>query len=186
MKENLKEFWYKNFSIIIPIFFAVAYCGMLIYIYYKKIDVDLIQDSENFETMLETIVTFMSIILSVFGFLIPSFIGAKGKSETMNYFWKYADMKLFAYKLKNVVAIGLITIFVTCVLFLKDIFSELVCNMIIIVWLYMFFYFLCSSYRFISIMINTLLTEKETFMQKVANKVSVEDKKIIDDKIEKI
>lgn len=35
-------------------------------------------------------------------------------------------------------------------------------------------------------MINTLLTEKETFVQKVANKVPEDAKKIIDDKIEKI
>lgn len=186
MKEKCSEFWYKNYSIIIPIFLVAIYAGGLIYISYNEIDMKLIQDSTSFESMLETIVTFMSIILSVFGFLIPSFIGAKGQSETMKYFLEYADMKLFAHKLKNVVAVGLIAIFVTCILFLKDIFPETACNIIIIVWLYLIFNFLCSSYRFIGIMINTLLTEKETFVQKVANKVPEDAKKIIDDKIEKI
>ena len=117
----------------------MGYSGVLIYVSCKETDIKLLQDSTSFESMLETIVTFMSIILSVFGFLIPSFIGAKGQSETMKYFLEYADMKLFAHKLKNVVAVGLIAIFVTCILFLKDIFSKVICNIIIIIWLYLIF-----------------------------------------------
>lgn len=186
MSERLKNFWSDNFSLIIPFVLVSGYVIVLILLHHKIIDIVLIQDSENFESMLEAFVTFMSIILSVFGFLIPSFIGEKGKSEAMNYFLKYADMQLFAHKLKNVVAIGLILIFLTCILFLKDIFSVNVCNIIILIWLWLLFYFMCSSYRFISIMINLLLAEKKTFVQQAANKVTEEERKIIDGNIKKV
>lgn len=186
MMERLKNFWSDNFSLIIPFVLVAGYATVLVLLHYGIINIVLIQDSERFESMLEAFVTFLSIILSVFGFLIPSFIGEKGKSEAMNYFLKYADMQIFAHKLKNVVAVGLIAIFLTCVLFLKDIFSVNVCNIIVLIWLWLIFFFMCSSYRFISIMINLLLAEKKTFLQQAANRVTQEERKVIDQNIKRI
>lgn len=146
----------------------------------------MIQNSKNFEAMLESLVVFMSIILSVFGFLIPSFLSSKGESKALKYFIKYADMRLFAVKLKNIVAIGLINTFFTCTLFLKDIFSDITTNIIICIWLWLLLFFMCNSYRFISLMINLLLAEKEEFVQKVANEVTMDEKERLDNTIRKI
>ncbi len=47
------------------------------------------------------------------------------------------------------------------------------------------FFFMCSSYRFISIMINLLLVEKEDYVQKAANEVSEETKMEVHKKLRK-
>ena len=186
IKIELKYKLKQIYSYFIPTFLTIVYLVYLFGIYKSNEKLPLMQESENFEGMLETLVTFMSIILSVFGFLIPSFLSSKGESKAIQYFLTYADRKLFSAKLKNVVAIGLIDIFLTCVLFLKDIFSECVTNIVIGIWLWFLFFFMWNSYRFISIMINLLIAEKEEFTKKAANDVSHEELEQINSKIRKI
>ncbi|RHA81358.1 hypothetical protein [Roseburia inulinivorans] len=177
MLEKMKYTWKKIYAYILPTFFTIAYLVYLFCIYEEWIDCKALQDSKQFKDMLQTLVTFMSIILSVFGFLIPSFLGSKGESATLKYFIKYADMKLFAAKLKNIVAVGLVDIFITCILLLTDIMPPIVLNIMLIIWLWLLFFFMCSSYRFISLMISLLLTEKKNFVQKAGNNVSEDVKK---------
>lgn len=176
MKDEKKYIWKKIYSHIIPSVLTLLYLIYLMYGALKPCKIVVIQSSEHFDKMLETLVTFMSIILSVFGFLIPSFLGSKGDSETLKYFMKYADMKVFAAKLKNVVAVGLIDIFITSTLLLSDIIPNGYLDFIILIWLWMIFFFMCSSYRFISLMIALLLVEKENFVQKAANSISEKEK----------
>lgn len=175
-KEVLKYKWKEIYSYIIPTLLTILYLIYILLIYKEKISGKLIQESKYFHDMLEILVTFMSIILSVFGFLIPSFLSSKGESDTINYFLEYADMKLFAAKLKNVVAVGLVNIFVTSILLLTDIIPNNVINIVILFWLWMMFFFMCSSYRFISLMISLLMTQKKKIVQKTANKISDEEK----------
>ena len=92
----------------------------------------------------------------------------------------------FAAKLKNIVAIGLIDTFLTCVLFIRDIFSVSLTNGLVCIWLWFLIFFMCNSYRFISIMVNLLVVEKEEFVQKAANDVDAEEKKRLDNAIRKI
>lgn len=184
--NNETHKWNQVYSYTISFLFVLVYISYLFINNFYKLNFPLIQNSKNFETMLESLVVFMSIILSVFGFLIPSFLSSKGKSKALEYFIKYADMRLFAVKLKNIVAIGLINTFFTCMLFLKDIFSDMITNTIICIWLWFLLFFMCNSYRFISIMINLLLAEKEEFVQKVANEVAPDEKENLDKKIRKI
>lgn len=173
--EKFRYKWIEVYSYVIPFVLVLLYIVYIYMITNGVITGKLVQESRYFDKMLETLVTFMSIILSVFGFLIPSFLGGKGETETVNYFLKYADMKVFATKLKNVVAFGLIDIFLTCVLLIIDIIPETILNVVIVIWLWILFYFMCSSYRFISLMINLLVYEKKRFVQEATNKVSKED-----------
>lgn len=186
MKEERKYMWKRVYSYIVSSLLTISYVAYLFFICYGEKELPLIQDSKNFDGMLEALVTFMSIILSVFGFLIPSFLSSKGESSAIKYFLKYADMKMFSAKLKNVVAIGLIDMFFTCILFLKDIFSDVLTNIIICIWLWFLFFFMCNSYRFISIMINLLIAEKQEFTQKAANDVSEEEIEQLNSAIRKI
>lgn len=174
--EEVKYKWKEVYSYVIPTILTILYMIYVILVEVQVVPGKLIQYSKYFHDMLEILVTFMSIILSVFGFLIPSFLSSKGESDTINYFLKYADMRLFAAKLKNVVAVGLTNIFMTSILLLTDIFSNYVIDVVIIVWLWMMFFFMCSSYRFISLMINLLMTQKKKVVQEIANKISDEEK----------
>ena len=185
-REEKKYEWKQAYSYVIPSLLTISYIAYLFSIYYYKKKFPLIQDSSNFDGMLEAMVTFMSIILSVFGFLIPSFLSSKGESSAIKYFLQYADMKVFSAKLKNIVAIGLVDTFFTCVLFLKDIFSTVIINILICIWLWFLLFFMCNSYRFISIMINLLIAEKKEFTQKAANNVSKEEIEQLNSTIRKI
>ena len=185
-KEKAKYKWKEIYSYIVPSVITAGYFVCIILAEKGKIEVTLMQQSKYFEKMLESLITFMSIILIVFGFLIPTFLGGKGDTKAINYFLKYADMKIFAAKLKNIVAVGLIDIFITSVLLLTDIIPNMIMNIIIIIWLWLLFFFMCSSYRFISIMINLLLVEKEDYVQKAANEVSEETKMEVHKKLRKI
>ena len=185
-REDIKNKWRQVYSYIIPSIVTAGYIYYLSAIYLQEKDTPLMQDSLKFDSMLEALVTFMSIILSVFGFLIPLFLDRKGESKAIAYFLKHADMKLFAAKLKNIVAIGLIDTFLTCVLFIRDIFSVSLTNGLVCIWLWFLIFFMCNSYRFISIMVNLLVVEKEEFVQKAANDVDAEEKKRLDNAIRKI
>lgn len=187
MKINRTKYvWSKIYSYVLPFIFTIMYVIYLYIKYKSNPNLPLIQNSAHFEGMLESLIVFMSIILSVFGFLIPSFLSSKGESKAIKYFLKYADMKVFAAKLKNIVAIGLIDTFFTCILFLKDIFPDLIINFLVCFWLLLLFFFMCNSYRFISLMINLLLAEKEEIVQKAANEVSQEEKENLDNTIRRI
>lgn len=164
--------WKCIYSYVIPSLCVVLYIIYLLCIYHFKKEFRLPQESENFAEMLKTLVTFMSIILSVFGFLIPSFLSGKSDSSMIKYFLKNVDQKVFAVKLKNVVSSGLIDIFVTCLLLLNDIFATWVVNFLIAIWLWLLFYFLCSSYRFIGLIINLILIEKNKITQELGNELS--------------
>lgn len=187
MKNKEKVYrWKQFFPYIFSVVLTTAYIAYLVAIYCYKQELPLIQESRNFNNMLEALVTFMSIILSVFGFLIPSFLSSKGESGAIKYFLSYADMKVFSAKLKNVVAIGLMDMFFTCVLFLKDIFPHTILNVIVCIWLWLLIFFMCNSYRFLSIMINLLMAEKEEFVQKAANNVTEEEMEQLNSTIRKI
>jgi len=80
--------WKQAYSYIIPTILTILYIVYLVAVYRHEKKLPLIQDSSSFEGMLEALVTFMSIILSVFGFLIPSFLSGKGESKCNNIFFK--------------------------------------------------------------------------------------------------
>ena len=78
-------------------------------------------------------------------------------------------MKLFSVKLKSIVAYGLLDIFIACLLLVRDLFQDKIVNGIIVLWLWFLFYFMCNSYRFVSIIINLIIIEKKKVIQNVEN-----------------
>lgn len=173
-KQAKKE---KNWPEIIS--YIIPTAGMVILTVYNILtlhidSLDVIQESVGFDKMLETIVTFISIVLSVFGFLIPAFLSSKGSSLLIQYFLESIDVRAFTKKLKNIVAIGLIDILFTCILLLNDIFSETVMNVLLEVWLWFVIYFMCVSYRFISILLSVMVGDKKEKRKEVINEASKE------------
>lgn len=80
-----------------------------------------IWESENFPATLESMVTFVSIIISFFGVLLTILISAKEKSELINYFLDSADKKAFSSSIKKLILHGLLTVIVAAILFMYDI-----------------------------------------------------------------
>ena len=180
-----KKNWPEILTYLIP---TVGTVLLLIYnilaVYVENICA--IPKSEGFEKMLETIVTFISIVLSVFGFLIPAFLSSKGSNLLIQYFLDSIDVRVFVKKLKNVVAIGLLDVLLTCILLMGDIFNSLVLNALIEVWLWFILYFMCVSYRFISILLSIMIAPKEDRKRGVINEASRESAETLKKSVKKI
>ena len=81
-KEKAKYKWKEIYSYIVPSVITAGYFVCIILAEKGKIEVTLMQQSKYFEKMLESLITFMSIILSVFGFLIPMHIPQKQSTRS--------------------------------------------------------------------------------------------------------
>lgn len=179
----------KNFPEIIS--YLIPTVGVIIFCIYNVLalfidELECIQNSVGFDNMLETIVTFISIVLSVFGFLIPAFLSSKGSSLLIQYFLDNIDVRTFVAKLKNVVAIGLIDILLTCMLLLNDIFSATFMNVSLGIWLWFILYFMCVSYRFISILLSVMVGGKGEKRKEVINEAPKETTDNLQNSIRKI
>lgn len=96
-----KYVWNKIYSYTLPSIFVSMY---MVYLYarlYANPDLPLIQNSSNFEGMLESLVVFMSIILSVFGFLIPSVFGQQRRIESNKILYKICRYESVCCKVKE-------------------------------------------------------------------------------------
>lgn len=184
--KALKNKWHQIYSYAIPSVIVFAYVVYIILIYKGNISGKCIQNSNEFSEMLKTVVTFMSIVLSVFGFLIPSFLNSKGSSLLIQFFLENADLEYFTKQLKNIVAVGLIEIFVTCCLLLSDIIPECILNIAIIVWLWMLLYFLCSAFRYIGIMIKMMMGDKKDSKKNLKNEINPKKLETLNNKLPKV
>lgn len=156
-RERVKEYWQKVYSIFIPILFILI---ILILEYSKKFSLILICDNDRFTDMLTALITCMSIIISIFGFLIPSLISAKN-DKMVKYFIENANMEVFVGKIKSIIVLGLTGILLTILLYLEKSFYTTFVEILLLIWIGIVISFACNSYRFISIIVSLLLTEKQ-------------------------
>ncbi len=179
--KSIKSLWLKYYGLFIPIGFVLT---LLIFHILKKISITIICANDLFSDMLTALITCMSIIISIFGFLIPSLISAKN-DKMVKYFIENADMNVFVKKIKSVIFSGLSGILLSVLLYLNANFSVLFLQILLFLWIGIIINFACNSYRFISIIISLLLTEKEDSEEKrCANKISEEDEEELNAKIQ--
>ena len=79
----------------------------------------------------------------------------------VKYFIENADMEEFVKKVKSVIRSGMLGILLSIVLYMNENLFPHVRTFILYVWLGINVNFLCSSYRFIGIIISLLLNEKK-------------------------
>ena len=102
----------------------------------------------------------------------------------VKYFIENANMDVFVGKIKSVVLSGLSGILLSVLLYLSEDFGQEVLKIVIFLWIGIIFNFACNSYRFISIIISLLLSEKKKVNEKVcANEISEESVKEINENL---
>lgn len=161
LKERVLDQWRGCYFIVIPTFFCLVYIILLILIQKGILQYKYFWESESFNSALESIITFVSIILSFFGVLLPILIQGKENSETIKFFFSVVDKRYFLNRVKVMIISGFGTITCTCLLFFSDIFYNLVCSILSSACIWIFFYFISSSYRFISLLLMMFVTEKK-------------------------
>lgn len=180
--ESIVDFWDKSYSWIIPGFTVIA-----VMVVNHKYDFKMseICGNESFSDMLGAIITSMSIIISIFGFLMPSLISAKN-DKMVKYFIENADMDEFIKKIKAVIRSGMAGILFSIILYINECLLSFIRTALLYVWLGIGINFICSSYRFISIIVSLLLKErKDDSDNKCPNTMSNERAKLLNSKIQK-
>lgn len=158
VSDKMLDWWRARYAIIIPticVAFLLLFCRML------KIDASRILDSKNINGLLEALITFVTIIVGVFGFLLPALTSAQKEDSILSFFLRKVDKKLFRRKLKNTIISGFVVAFLCCFLFLYDILPPKLVIGLGVLTLWILLFFICSAYRFIGIILSLLISGKD-------------------------
>lgn len=147
---KINEIWCSIYQWILPI--SVMY--LLNYVFKKyKLEV---WNSGNYSDMLSALITFISIVISVLGLLIPALISSK-QDERVLKFLKLANNKIFVGILKQTIVSGVGSILLICTLYLHDIIPSKVYLKIMLIAIFFVIFFVCGAYRYIGIMFSLLM-----------------------------
>lgn len=175
-KKNFRfvQFWYSNYQWIIPMLFTT----LIVWSAYKlKVKPWL---GEAYSDMLTALITVQSIIISVFGILIPSLVSIKDESGLIKYFFENADIEDFVKRMKKTILSGISDIFLICILYAYDVLPIKIYVAIGVLCLFVLLYFYCGSYRYVSILLKLLIVKKKEYKGKEFKK------KLTDQEIEKL
>ena len=161
-KRNSKAvlIWYLNYQWIIPMLFTVLITATAYILGVKP------WSGEAYSDMLTALITVQSIIISVFGILIPSLASIRDEKEGIKYFFENADVEDFIKRVKRTILSGISDIFLICLLYAYDVLPIKVYIVIGVLCLYVLLYFLCGSYRYLSIMLKLLILKKNEYKSK--------------------
>jgi len=177
------ELWNKLYTWLIPFFVVII---LMILNHLSDFSMVLICEDDNFADMLSAIITSMSIIISIFGFLMPSLVSVKNE-KMVKYFIENADMDDFVAKIKSVIRSGMIGILLSIVLYVNAYLILPVRTFLLYAWIGINANFVCCSYRFIGIIISLLLKEKKDIRDmNCPNEMTKEEANTLNSKLRKI
>lgn len=176
--EQLGYLWYSWYGVIL----AAVITSILGYEQHKY---NLsFWTAKYFSDMLTALITFLSIVIGIFGILIPSMISAREDKEGItNYFFENVDGRFWAKCIRRIISSGILAIICICFLYLQDIIIEKVYIWIFRMSIFFILYFCFGSYRFIGIMLNLLIGKNKKTIEKRTKKYKnktndIEQKKI--------
>ncbi len=161
-KEKLLDVWRNIYCWAIPTTISIIYAAIYCLIKFNIINWYTLTDSKNIGQALEAIITFISIVISLFGILLPILISAKDTSKMITWFLESIDRKYFINCIKKVFLSGFITIFLSCTMFFNDIFYDCISFLLTLLLIWNLSYFMASSYRFTGILLALLIENKES------------------------
>ena len=170
IKECIKNGILEKWHFILSIVFT-----LIAWILFKKYKIHF-WEACYYNDMLTALITFVSIIISIFGILIPTVF--TGNSEIINYFKKNADISYFRKSIKTVIVSGFGSIGCICFMYLYDKVPMDVFKIDCILGIFSLLVFVFGSYKYLSIMLRLLVEDKEKYTGKEYKKQSSErDKK---------
>lgn len=181
-KKDLIQMWRNIYSVIIPFIIIIA---ILLIDKCTKFNLTDICRNGNFNDMLQSLITFLSIIIGIFGFLIPALVSVKN-GQLVQYFFDRADVDNFVNQIKLLVFSGLLSILLSVILFMFQNINAVVLIIFLYVWIGIITYFVCGSYRFISIILKLLCGTKNGGGKNCGNIMNDDEVKKLNDKLPKI
>lgn len=148
-KEKILEKWQYPLAIIIDAFIVGFFYKFKIRFW----------EAEYYNYMLSALITFVSIIISIFGIMIPTVF--TGKSDLIEYFKKNADISYFTKSIKNILVSGFGGIGCICFMFLQDKVQMIVFKIVSTLGLFFLLVFIFGSYKYLGIMLKLLVGDKK-------------------------
>ena len=181
----ISYFFRKYYTKIIPSIALVIYFIFMIIFYLCNNSITILHESKGFETFCELIANFSTIILGIYGFLIPIMIG-KMDEKHIKKFWGIIDKAEFSQDIKDVILSGILTILCSSIFVVSDVFNEIVVCIIFgfLIWILLFY--ACSSYRFIGIFILLIMGTEDKADDSPQILITEEQKKELDDSMEEL
>ena len=115
-------------------------------------------DNENIDNLIDGLVTMESIVIGLIGAIIPVIMSMKNDSKFVRYVFENDTRQLFRKYMTATIACGLINVACSLSMYLRESFSEKVCETIYNIWLFLIFLFLLLTYRSMHYMILIIFT----------------------------
>lgn len=126
----------------------------------KKVGVNIF-DSDNIVTLLSAAISGISVMVGVYGVLLSSFVAIKENSSAVNFFLKNVNGVELKNCMLRCVRNGLISIFLSSVLIIKDVINDKLLNVFEFVWIFITLSFFMEICGFIKILLNLLIDDKK-------------------------
>lgn len=184
-KQGLIDIWNNSYTYLIP-------TAIIIIVLSLDDIVKIIVVSKALKDVLDSIITFISIGVGLIGVLLTLLITLKKDSKIIIYFFKKANMKSFRRCIKYNICSGFTTIILSSLMYLSQLdncitsinnFQKFIL-FIFYIWIWFLFSYLCSTYRFINIIL-LLFTEEENDVKRETYNISKEEKEEINKLLEK-
>ena len=129
-------------------------------------------NSMQIDSLIDGVVTLDSIIIGFLGAMIPVIISMKNESKIVKYIFDRDNDGLFKKYVLETIAYGLLDVCISLSIYMRDIISFKGSNKILsIVFLYMFFVFVLSTYRSMSCMLRLLFVADKTLEENVCEQL---------------
>lgn len=187
-KGPLKTGWLNWYVYIVPSALLAVYI-VYVLVGVHKYYIPWLGDSDGFSEMCKAIVDFSSIVLGIYGFLIPAVIGRQDKFNKT--FWETVDKRRFSKDIQRLIISGMITILLSSGLLIADIFPLQLSESVVGFLLWFLIFYCCNSIRFVSIFVSLIVEgqsktdEKESDDSQKPSKKHQEIKRRLDDKLSK-
>ena len=182
--RRIRTEWLNKYVYIIPCILELIYISYIKFGVYGEAQWVWIGGSKGFGDMCKAIAEFSSIVLGIYGFMIPAVIGRQDKFN--NEFWKNIDKESFSRDFKHLIISGIITILASSMLLVHDIISAKVLMVLLGGFFWILAFYCCSSYRFIRIFISLIVEGRNNSDDSEKNEVREEHMKIKEELDQKI
>ena len=157
--KKFKGVIYKYYMYIIPTIVLIVYLVNLLRGYMGKCDPILLQNSTGFLELCKAISGFSSVVLAIYGFIVPIVIGKQGDAFVKK-FWELVDRDSFIKDMRRVLFSGILTTLISIGLLVVDIMSSILIDVFVSMLIWLLSFFACSSYRFVGILIELAVGKK--------------------------
>lgn len=120
-----------------------------------------LRTNENYNRVLEGVVTLSSIIIGFLGAILPMVLSAKQESKFVKYIFEHDKDSLFSKYLKATISFGLLDILISLTMYVNDSFPEKYGNIMYYGWIFISISFIVATYRSMSHMITFIFARDE-------------------------